>query len=170
MEQVPRVVRGIPGSSGFSCIHRTGGLKRPRILCSLTPSPPRNAGLRLRRRSCGEGGSCSPEPLGDAEWGRWPLFQPFCPLPGSKRSQAPPSGAEAPGGDLGKGTVAKVGSATVPARGLRPGSPSSSGLRGRRLYTRSGRVPRAGYPGAHVASHPSPEWRVTSPLAGVGGV
>lgn len=40
VEQVPRVVRGIPGSSGFSCIHRTGRLKRPRILCSLPPSPP----------------------------------------------------------------------------------------------------------------------------------
>lgn len=86
-------------------------------------------------------------------------FPTYCPLPGFKRSQAPPSGVEASGGDLGKGTVAKVGSTRVPAGLLRPGSLRNSGLRGRRLYTRSGRFPRAGCPGAHVASHPSPEWR-----------
>lgn len=37
VEQVPRVVRGIPGTAGLSCVHRTGGLKRQRSPCSFSP-------------------------------------------------------------------------------------------------------------------------------------
>lgn len=121
-------------------------------------------------------GRRSPEPLGDAEWGRWPFYNPPRPLPGSKRPQAPPSGAEAPGGGLGKGTVAKAVCATVLGRRRRPRSPRGAGLQGRRLFAGGGSVRGAGAsggrgnPGLHVAFHPLREWRLTFPQAAGSGV
>lgn len=100
MEQVPRVVRGIPVTSGLSCVHRTVGLKRQGILGSFLP---RNPGWGNGEVLSGDGESF-PKAARRRGVGEVALWQSPRPFPGSEQSQAPPPGAEAPGGGHGKGT------------------------------------------------------------------
>lgn len=114
---------------------------------------------------CVEMGSHSPEPLGDAEWGRWP----FCNLPDPSRGPSNPrprprSGG--PGWGPREGNWLRLAARLCWEGGGAHGPHVARDSREASSWQRAGASGGQENLAFHVASHPRREWRVTSPLAG----
>lgn len=85
----------------------------------------------------------------------WPLFQPPRPPPGVLELPGPALRSGGPGWGPRAGNGGQGGQRDGAGLGTETAVPTELGTPGAPALSRSRRVPRAGYPGAHVAS-PTP--------------